>query len=159
MSQEVTQKNNNLFSRINDGINKLRRILDQEPIKGLLTSALCQQKFFKFYKLFMIDQDRKIREYAFESFQKILNVSEEVADFAKREKVHVILSYSLGRDCKSPTLNDERTQILKCIQVWITKYPTSFPFIIAQSLLSICKNFEDNLRKRAIDILIEISAK
>lgn len=125
----------------------------------MFTEAFQDPRFFKFYRLFMLDQDRKIREYAFESFQKVLIIDEAVAEQAKREKIHIILAYSLGRDCKSPTLIDERSQILKCVQVWITNYPKSFPLIIAQSLMSICKNFEDSLRKKSIDILIEISAR
>ena len=100
-----------------------------------------------------------MREIAFETLQKILLLGEPVANCAKKEKVHVVLAYSLGRDCKNSTLINERTQILKWIQIWITKYPKSFPFILAQSLISICKNFEDTLRKRGIDILSEIAAK
>lgn len=159
ITMEPIERNNNLFSRINEGMNKIRKVLDQQYVRSLITEPFCDPKFFKFYRFFMLDQDRKIREYAFEMLQKILLIGEEVAEAAKREKIHVVLGYSLGRDCKSPTLIDERTQILKCIQVWITKYPKTFPFILAQSLVSICKNFEDNLRKRSIDILIEISAK
>lgn len=147
VTQEKIEKDNNLFSRINDGLNRLKRHLKEYPFKTIFSTAFKDPRFYKFYKLFMLDQDRKIREYAFESFQKVLIIDEEVAIEAKKEKVHIILSYSLGRDCKSPTLVDERTQILKCIQVWILNYPKSFPFILAQSLISICKNFEDNLRK------------
>lgn len=96
-SQEELQKNNNLFSRINDGVNKLRRVLEEQPYRSIFSEAF-DLRFFKFYRLFMLDQDRKIREYAFESFQKILLVGEDVANNAKKEKLHLILSYSLGRD-------------------------------------------------------------
>lgn len=158
-TQEEIKTDSNLFSIINDGLNRIKKYLDQPVVRNVLVESFQDPRFFIFYRLFMIDQDRKIREYAFETFQKILLIGEQVSIAATKEKIHVVLSYSLGRDHKSPTLNDERMQILKCIQVWITKYPKTFPFILGQSLVSICKNFEDNLRKRSIDILIEISAK
>ena len=71
--------------------------MEQHPYRAIFSEAF-DQRFFKFYRLFMLDQDRKIREYAFESFQKILLVGEDVATNAKKEKLHLILAYSLGRD-------------------------------------------------------------
>ena len=149
-----------MFYKINDGLNRLKKLLKEHPYNSLLSQAFDNSKFFQFYRPFMLNQDRKLREYAYESFQKILSISEDVANQAKLAKIHIILSYSLGRDNKSPNLIDEKTQILKCIQVWIIQYPKSFPFILAQSLISICRNYEDKvIHRKSIEILIDISAK
>ena len=157
---ETVEKDNEVFLKINDGLNRLKKSLKEEPYNSLLSKAFANAKFFQFYRSFMLNQDRKLREFTYESFQKILSISEDVANEAKYAKIHIILSYSLGRDSKSPNLIDEKTQILKCIQVWIINYPKSFPFILAQSLISICRNYEDKvIHRKSIEILIDISAK
>ena len=76
----------------------LNKIIKEPQVRLLFTEAFSNPKILKFYRLLMLDQDKKIREYAFESFSKILVIDEQVSEQAKKEKIHLVLAYSLGRD-------------------------------------------------------------
>jgi len=64
----------------------------------------------------------------------------------KTSLIHVLATFSLEKDPKSPGMKYERNNILtNLVYKWIHLYPNCSPLILGQSLTSVSKNFEDDL--------------
>lgn len=73
--------------------------------------------------------------------------------------IHVIAIYCLERDPKKQGSKIEWNNILSnIVYKWIHFFPKDFPLILGQSLMAVCKNYEDDLRWKAIGHLVAIAS-
>jgi len=112
--------------------------------------------FHRLKKLILLrERDRSTRENSIRILKKLVRFSKKTCKILLEIKMEVFTSFILEREYKHSQVIKERQQCFKLLRAWLHKDPSSFPYMLAQTVASIAKNPEDQqLRKEAIEFIV-----